>query len=439
MSIIDIPCVDNGFLVVGYLIGFAYTFICCAVLTEDYFVPALERLAKKWQLPPDVAGATLMAVGSSAPEISVNILDTIFGEADLGLDSVIGSALFNVCIITSFSAFASPQPMAISPRPFLRDFFFYLISILWLSIAVSDYVIYCHEAIIFLVIYFIYVMVLLNNERFNHCLDMICGHSPKGTLDAISLDHGHFEILEPEAPTPSLSHQQIELAPTPAMYFSPHPSTDQVPLTSDVAGGNKLPESESFDGHFEDDVDSQHSISEKVMHVLVCPIETIFGLTIPQHYLYPCFGMSIVWVMIISYILIQLTKLSGCALGINLVIMGIVFLADGTSIPDMLCSITVAKQMKGDMAISNISGSNISNCLIGLGLPWSIQTVLDGKPHDVSTERLLFFVVFLSVTQFASLLGFWCEGFVLTRRLGCVLVFIYILFLAFTVFVIDTE
>ena len=52
-----------------------------------------------------------MAVGSSAPEISVNILDTIFGEAvtckqltqknqdvfkDLGLDSVIGSSLFNV-------------------------------------------------------------------------------------------------------------------------------------------------------------------------------------------------------------------------------------------------------------------------------------------------------------------------------------------------------
>ncbi|RXM97087.1 Sodium/potassium/calcium exchanger 3 [Acipenser ruthenus] len=55
--------------------------------------------------------------------------------------------------------------------------------------------------------------------------------------------------------------------------------------------------------------------------------------------------------------------------------MGITFLAAGTSVPDCMASLIVARQGMGDMAVSNSIGSNVFDILIGLGLPWALQTL----------------------------------------------------------------
>jgi len=52
----------------------------------------------------------------------------------------------------------------------------------------------------------------------------------------------------------------------------------------------------------------------------------------------------------------------------------------GTSIPDALSSIVVAKNGEGDMAVANAVGSNVFNIGLGLGLPWFIKTLVDDKP-----------------------------------------------------------
>jgi sodium/potassium/calcium exchanger 2 len=50
--------------------------------------------------------------------------------------------------------------------------------------------------------------------------------------------------------------------------------------------------------------------------------------------------------------------------------MGLTFLAAGTSVPDLLTSVIVARQGHGDMAVSSSIGSNIFDVLVGLPLPW---------------------------------------------------------------------
>ena len=50
--------------------------------------------------------------------------------------------------------------------------------------------------------------------------------------------------------------------------------------------------------------------------------------------------------------------------------MGLTILAAGTSVPDLLTSVIVAKQGFGDMAVSSSIGSNIFDVLVGLPLPW---------------------------------------------------------------------
>lgn len=60
----------------------------------------------------------------------------------------------------------------------------------------------------------------------------------------------------------------------------------------------------------------------------------------------------------------------GCVLGIPSAVMGVTVLAAGTSIPDALSSVVVAKQGMGDMAVANAVGSNVFDIWLGLGLPW---------------------------------------------------------------------
>ena len=57
---------------------------------------SIERIILVYQVPPDVAGATLMAAGSSAPELFAEIVGCFLSkENGAGTGTVIGSAVFN--------------------------------------------------------------------------------------------------------------------------------------------------------------------------------------------------------------------------------------------------------------------------------------------------------------------------------------------------------
>ena len=55
---------------VGCIVGVLYLFLAIAIICDDYFVEALERISSALKLSDDVAGATFMAAGSSAPELA---------------------------------------------------------------------------------------------------------------------------------------------------------------------------------------------------------------------------------------------------------------------------------------------------------------------------------------------------------------------------------
>ncbi len=67
-------------------------------------------------------------------------------------------------------------------------------------------------------------------------------------------------------------------------------------------------------------------------------------------------------------------------------IIALTILAGGTSIPDLLSSLIVAKKGKADMAVSNAVGSNIFDILICLGLPWMVYILRTGQSVQVGTE-----------------------------------------------------
>lgn len=61
-----------------------FTFLGLAIVCDDYFVSSLDRLCEELKLSPDVAGATFMAAGSSAPELATVIIGVFFAKDDIG-------------------------------------------------------------------------------------------------------------------------------------------------------------------------------------------------------------------------------------------------------------------------------------------------------------------------------------------------------------------
>ncbi len=80
----------------------------CLVLGAHWLVLGASSLAKRFNVPEIVIGLTVVAFGTSTPELIVNIVSSIKGSADIAFGNVIGSNNFNILIILGISAVIFP-------------------------------------------------------------------------------------------------------------------------------------------------------------------------------------------------------------------------------------------------------------------------------------------------------------------------------------------
>mmetsp|Transcript_34096 Transcript_34096/g.87946 ORF Transcript_34096/g.87946 Transcript_34096/m.87946 type:complete len:194 (-) Transcript_34096:1763-2344(-) len=83
----------------------------------------------------------------------------------------------------------------------------------------------------------------------------------------------------------------------------------------------------------------------------------------------------------------------GCFLRIPAIIMGLTVLAAGTSVPDSLSSIVVARSGLASMAVANSLGSNVFDGVVGLPLPWIIGIVAFQRAIEVSALGLWIYIL----------------------------------------------
>jgi cation:H+ antiporter len=74
----------------------------------NLLVDSASSLAKRYNIPNMVIGLTIVAFGTSAPELVVNVFSAVQKNADLALSNVIGSNIFNVAAILGISAIIFP-------------------------------------------------------------------------------------------------------------------------------------------------------------------------------------------------------------------------------------------------------------------------------------------------------------------------------------------
>merc|ERR1711871_602945 len=117
-----------------YIVGVIYTFVGLAIICDEFFVPALERIVEVLDISDDVAGATFMAAGGSAPELFTSFMGVFASGSDVGFGTIVGSAVFNVLFVIGMCAIFSRELLELTWWPLFRDCSYYVISLTVLSV-----------------------------------------------------------------------------------------------------------------------------------------------------------------------------------------------------------------------------------------------------------------------------------------------------------------
>lgn len=97
---------EKGAALLHAFFGF-YCFLLTAFVCNDYLLPALDCICSGLNISADVAGATFLATASCFPELFVSVVGTFLTESDLGVGTVVGSAVFNTFATTACGALSA--------------------------------------------------------------------------------------------------------------------------------------------------------------------------------------------------------------------------------------------------------------------------------------------------------------------------------------------
>lgn len=252
-------------LLVGFLILFK---------SADWFVIGSVAAARNLDISPMVIGLTVVALGTSAPEIFVAATSSVKGEPELAVGNAIGSNIANIGLVLGLTAL-------ISPLPFRKD-------ILRNDLPVLIFVTLCACA------------TLIDYEL--------------GIWDGLLLLMALGLFLFRLAKDQGASHG--------------------------------------------DGIDYMAEISELEDIPAMPMARALFLLAI-----------SLVLLLLSAELLVWAVVQIAQALGVSELIIGLTVIAVGTSLPELVVSVTSALKDQPDLAIGNIIGSNIFNILAVLSIP----------------------------------------------------------------------
>ncbi|KAJ6215923.1 hypothetical protein RDWZM_010423 [Blomia tropicalis] len=174
----------GGFII--HILIFCYLSLVLAVICDFYFLKSLELISDALNIPSDIAGATFMAIGTSAPELFTSIIGVFISDNDIGTGTIVGSAVFNLIAIPGACGFAAYYNLRHSPKissfPIIRDTIFYVLTIITLILCIKDNQVDWIESITLLCLYAIYITIMY----FNAQVSRLIRRSNSGSNSSIS-------------------------------------------------------------------------------------------------------------------------------------------------------------------------------------------------------------------------------------------------------------
>ncbi|XP_066138586.1 sodium/potassium/calcium exchanger 3 isoform X2 [Euwallacea fornicatus] len=424
-----------------HIIVSLYLFVALAVVCDNYFVPAVEKICHAFNMSADVAGATFMAAATSAPELFVNVIGTFITEGDIGVGTIVGSAVFNILAVAACcgvsAGICGVKVIPLDWWPLTRDCLAYGITVSILICIIHDERIEWYEALILVFLYVVYILIMYfdksiqkfakaslkhvqrlpkserknsnsqenNRNNKDHASEIESNINPSHLNGSLKVDALEISELREEPPKLELSSRDIE---------------EELPFW-------KWPKDK---GSF-----------SQITWIITWPIRLIFFLTIPdcekpnlKKWFPVTFLMCIIWIGSLSYIVAWMITIIGDTLRIPDSVMGITFLAAGTSVPEAVSSVIVTRQGHGSMGISNSIGSNTFDILLCLGLPWFIKatfmpTIAGKQWVGINSAGIEYSAISLLSSLLMLYVVFALNKFRLDKRVGVICLLMYAVFL----------
>uniref|UniRef100_A0A663N097 Sodium/potassium/calcium exchanger 1 n=1 Tax=Athene cunicularia TaxID=194338 RepID=A0A663N097_ATHCN len=514
--------------VVLHIFGMTYVFVALAIVCDEYFVPALGVITEKLQISEDVAGATFMAAGGSAPELFTSLIGVFISHSNVGIGTIVGSAVFNILFVIGTCALFSREILHLTWWPLFRDISFYIVDLLMLILFFLDSVIDWWESLLLLTAYATYVFTMKHNvyleqwvkqelnKRLNavqaasaehirkvgvlifrgqpasalqrgsssaslhnsqmrstifqlmiHTLDPLADAKFKDRVDILSniakakveTPAGQGAKPEEEKKTPSAVQvtPASDSEPSKDKQKTDAPQDGKPPSDNDASEDSSSDSEEDSDDDSTDDDDDDddndeplslewpESRKKQAIYLFLFPIVFPLWSTMPdvrnpdskKFFVITFFG-SIMWIAVFSYLMVWWAHQVGETIGISEEIMGLTILAAGTSIPDLITSVIVARKGLGDMAVSSSVGSNIFDITVGLPVPWFLFSVFNGlSPVAVSSNGLFCAIVLLFLMLLFVIISIAVCKWKMNKILGFTMFALYFVFLIISVMLED--
>uniref|UniRef100_A0A674IM24 Sodium/potassium/calcium exchanger 1 n=1 Tax=Terrapene triunguis TaxID=2587831 RepID=A0A674IM24_9SAUR len=468
--------------VILHIFGMMYVFVALAIVCDEYFVPALDVITEKLQISDDVAGATFMAAGGSAPELFTSLIGVFISHSNVGIGTIVGSAVFNILFVIGTCALFSREILHLTWWPLFRDVSFYILDLLMLILFFLDSFIVWWESILLLSAYILYVLTMKWNvhleqwvkEQVNKTRNTVKAAASEDTKkvsvlilmpslqrggSSASLHNSHmrttiFQLmirtLDPLAEGELMPHLCLSL-----LSFQAENKAEAELLSPDIEGSSSEEEEdcdeESEDEDEEEENDEPLSLEwpetrrKQALYLFLLPVVFPLWLTVPdvrnprsRNFFAITFLGAIIWIAAFSYLMVWWAHQVGETIGISEEIMGLTILAAGTSIPDLITSVIVARKGLGDMAVSSSVGSNIFDITVGLPVPWFLYSVFNGLSSvPVSSNGLFCAIVLLFLMLVFVIISIALSKWKMNKLLGLTMFALYFVFLIISVMLED--
>ncbi|EYC34374.1 hypothetical protein Y032_0001g383 [Ancylostoma ceylanicum] len=535
-----------------HVCGLIYMFVSLAIVCDEFFVPSLAVLTEKLAISDDVAGATFMAAGGSAPEFFTSVIGVFIAQNNVGIGTIVGSATFNILCVLACCTLFSTTVLQLTWWPLFRDVSIYILALLMLVLFFMDEKITWPEALSLFIVYLVYCTLMKFNvvleewvktkllgEKMEDDLTEPTTLSTPMTVRINGNNNASVEYKDPEeAPrierTSSFSRrrssigrrQSIPILHSGTMFRTGimqlmHQTLDEVPeggsedessrrslsppptipqpkaeLTIPIRQERRSSQIEEIKSLLEEEEEQPLNMewpdkfTKQVTYLCLAPVLIPMWVTIPDvrrpllpklfiklaklfgfysvpsiskstaqptddrsattawaknmtsRKWYPVtFVNSILWIAFFSYLMVWWANTIGETLVIPTEVIGLTILAAGTSIPDLITSVIVARKGLGDMAVSSSVGSNIFDVCVGLPIPWLLFFIVEpfrnpGNPAQfisVSSKGLLCSVgmlfIMLVVLVFSTFISRWR----MNKAFGVIMIVSYIAFCLFSV------
>jgi cation:H+ antiporter len=132
------------------------------VLGANWLVDASVSLARTFGVNELVIGLTIVAAGTSLPEVATSVVAGLRGERDIAVGNVVGSNLFNILAVLGLAALAAPEGVNVSPAALRFDIpVMIAVAVACLPIFFTGYAIARWEGLLFLGYYVLYTLFLV--------------------------------------------------------------------------------------------------------------------------------------------------------------------------------------------------------------------------------------------------------------------------------------